>query len=970
MRNNIRTTAFVLLCGSVLSLNAQNSHFVKSYGSSADEAAVDFIQTSSGDYYLLSTTSGYGAGGTDFLLTKTSGLGDILWSRAFGTTSDERATSLTLLSDGGVLITGITRSLSPNYEGSLVLKVTNQGVVSWTRAYSSDSTVLIHDAVQARSGDIYLTGAAWVDSIGMNTMISSLNTSGNIFWTKTYGGVNDDVGYSIVEDAANRLVVAGTTMNDSVVTGGSGDMDIQITRVTSSGNISWIKNYGTDSMDVANTIRTRGGMYYLAGYTLQSNDNTENALVTAIDTSGNVVYARGMGSVGDDRATGLHAESNGDVQVSATVTGLSSPGDLAVMTISSTGQLNSSYFFGGDSLESGRMVISSSIESGYSLIGSGASFRDSSVQSLYLIKTENFFSASCGIKLEILVENFINFSNNSHQYQVNKTIGTSGNLVTTTVSGSGVTHCCALEARVAGDTITICEGDKVRLGASGVSGYKYSWSSPSSSYSSANANPQVAPLSDIGYKLVVTDSFGNCTADSATVYVKVLPRLSGIDFVRDSFYCAGEDVTISAYPGLNSYLWFGDGYTYSGRVQTFDMEDSVLLTVIDNNSCVYNDTIFIDELELPEFNLGNDTTICSNLSITLEGPEEMATYVWNGSNTGSRFYTTSSQQFHTLEVTDSFGCMFEDEILVQTNPFATFDLGPDTFFCKNSFFTIFGPGALSGYIWNDTSSSLQNIDVYAAGTYHLTAYNSYDCPYSDTITIMEWELPEFSLGNDTGFCEGGSVFYQGPTGYESYEWSNGSEEDSLTIFTEGEHSLKVTDGNGCTWTDTVAVEEFLNPNISLGPDTVICLGESITLDPGAGYDTYVWSTGLGTQTITVDEKGTYAVTVTDQNGCSGSASVDVDTMTCQGGFVVLLGEEQLDIYPNPASSQIRIDFEGSLSGATIEMFDIYGRQVMSLENKEHHAVLDVSSLNPGHYVLGVRLDNNQIHTTVVVSRVY
>ena len=59
----------------------------------------------------------------------------------------------------------------------------------------------------------------------------------------------------------------------------------------------------------------------------------------------------------------------------------------------------------------------------------------------------------------------------------------------------------------------------------------------------------------------------------------------------------------------------------------------------------------------------------------------------------------------------------------------------------------------------------------------------------------------------------------------------------------------------------------------MGP-TSICTGNTATLDVGAGYSSYIWSTSAITQTITVGA-GTYSVTVTNGSGCSGSTSTTI-----------------------------------------------------------------------------------------------
>ena len=63
-----------------------------------------------------------------------------------------------------------------------------------------------------------------------------------------------------------------------------------------------------------------------------------------------------------------------------------------------------------------------------------------------------------------------------------------------------------------------------------------------------------------------------------------------------------------------------------------------------------------------------------------------------------------------------------------------------------------------------------------------------------------------------------------------------------------------------------------NPVPTITGVTSICQGQSSTLNAGPGYSAYVWSTGINTQTLSVNTAGTYSVTVTDANGCVGNTS--------------------------------------------------------------------------------------------------
>lgn len=69
--------------------------------------------------------------------------------------------------------------------------------------------------------------------------------------------------------------------------------------------------------------------------------------------------------------------------------------------------------------------------------------------------------------------------------------------------------------------------------------------------------------------------------------------------------------------------------------------------------------------------------------------------------------------------------------------------------------------------------------------------------------------------------------------------------------------------------------DFGQLSFSLGADKTICQGQSVTLDAGAGRDSYLWSNGANTRTITVTTAGIYSVTIT-QNGCNSTAQINVN----------------------------------------------------------------------------------------------
>lgn len=79
---------------------------------------------------------------------------------------------------------------------------------------------------------------------------------------------------------------------------------------------------------------------------------------------------------------------------------------------------------------------------------------------------------------------------------------------------------------------------------------------------------------------------------------------------------------------------------------------------------------------------------------------------------------------------------------------------------------------------------------------------------------------------------------------------------------------------GNSITETIMVDP--EPALDIASDTTLCFGDEGLLDAGAGFDSYLWSTGATTQTITVDMSGSFSVSVADASGCTASGTIDVD----------------------------------------------------------------------------------------------
>ncbi|MFH1320025.1 MAG: hypothetical protein ABII90_05140, partial [Bacteroidota bacterium] len=151
-------------------------------------------------------------------------------------------------------------------------------------------------------------------------------------------------------------------------------------------------------------------------------------------------------------------------------------------------------------------------------------------------------------------------------------------------------------------------------------------------------------------------------------------------------------------------------------------------------------------------------------------------------------------------------------------------------------------------------------------------------------------------GGDIGYWDGTAVANLAALQAENSDDANSISSDPLFASTTAPYDLHITTvspviGNGTVLADVIddIDGELRDPNpdigadefgcvaipIYIGTDAVFCFGDSLVLDAGAGYSSYLWSDSSTGQTLTVDSSGTYSVTVTDTGSCSGNDAINI-----------------------------------------------------------------------------------------------
>ncbi len=186
---------------------------------------------------------------------------------------------------------------------------------------------------------------------------------------------------------------------------------------------------------------------------------------------------------------------------------------------------------------------------------------------------------------------------------------------------------------------------------------------------------------------------------------------------------------------------------------------------------------------------------------------------------------------------------------------------------------------------DDATAAMPQASPTSNSTYFVTISDESGCTATTSMAVEVLAAPILELGETIQECEGIDVVLTPSEPFDAYLWQDGTDTPTFTAIISGTYTLTVTNAEGCTATDAIEVNfvEVNNPIIDLGmgSDTLmICEGETIVLDAGEGFDSYLWSDDSTVSQLTVGEAGTYEVTVFTACG-SGNDSVVVEVEACE-----------------------------------------------------------------------------------------
>ena len=485
---------------------------------------------------------------------------------------------------------------------------------------------------------------------------------------------------------------------------------------------------------------------------------------------------------------------------------------------------------------------------------------------------------------------------------------------------------------------TICQGQTVTLTSTG--GTSRRWSNNSTSQSIT-----VTPSSTTRY--TVTSSQNNYCSTTDTVTVTVQPYVS-TTISRDTTICAGATVNLTVSGGT-SRIWSNNA---TGTTITVTPSTTTRYTVVSSaaNQCSTTDSVTVTVKPYVATTITPDTAICIGQSITLT-VSGGTSRTWSNDSTSTSFtITPSATTTYTVTSNQANHCSTTDTVTVTVQPYVATTISGDTSICPGEPVNLTVTGGTSWTWSNGGTTSTITVRPITPTTYIVTSSQNNYCSTTDTVRISIKPSVTTTVSGNTTICRGASATLTA-TGGISRTWSTGETQDTIIVTPTVTTTYAVrSDSTGiCSNIDSIKVTVNQLPNVSITGDTVITAGNSATL-VASGANSYVWSTGATSPSITVSPAATtsYSVEGTDVNGCRNTTrtTVVVNAVSIASG-----SELEFKVYPIPTESKLTVEGE---SIKTITIYNILGKVIDKIEcDGERTVVLTVKDYAQGVYVISV-----------------
>ncbi len=278
------------------------------YGGSGDDRGNWVQQTSDGGYIVAGRTSSFGAGGCDIYLLRIDSGGDTLWTRTFGGGDDDIGSCVQQTTDGGYIVSGYTSSFGAGGYDVVLIKTDANGVAAWNQIYGGYDSDYGYCVQQTSDGGYIAAGES--GSFVMydyDAYLIKTDANGDTMWTRNYGGFDWDEAHCVRQTSDGGYILTGGTYSF-----GAGGYDVYLIKTDSDGDTSWTRTYGGMMEDAGKSVlEASAGGYILTGSAGSFGAGWNDVYIIRTNASGDTLWTQVHGGAAEDVGYNLQQTSDG-----------------------------------------------------------------------------------------------------------------------------------------------------------------------------------------------------------------------------------------------------------------------------------------------------------------------------------------------------------------------------------------------------------------------------------------------------------------------------------------------------------------------------------------------------------------------------------------------------------------------------------------------------------------------------------
>lgn len=287
--------------------------------------------------------------------------GQVYFQKVFQSSPfDQEAQDVLPMPDGGYLLAGYTTNTTINDCDVYIMKADANGNLLWTKTYGGNKPDFPYHMLATNDGNYFLVGYSQSYGGGdYDILLMKIDPSGNLLWTKTYGGFGNDIGRDVISTTDGNYLIVGSS-------GSQSDQNANLIKIDPAGTVIWSKLYGGTSNDYGNCVKvTSDGGYIMVGQTFSFNAPGGDAYLVKMDANGDTLWTKRFGGAYNDE--GYYITANSDGSLVFIVRDSSNVGmdiDTRVIKTDNLGNVIWNKVYGGNRKDTPKMIQSTS-DGGY-----------------------------------------------------------------------------------------------------------------------------------------------------------------------------------------------------------------------------------------------------------------------------------------------------------------------------------------------------------------------------------------------------------------------------------------------------------------------------------------------------------------------------------------------------------------------------------------------------------------------------